>query len=125
LLRWLVLLILMFILLPPLVVKAQNKTVQILPGTSDITSQTNAAFDGGSTFEPSSLCINKQENVTWNNADNNPHSIVISIGGNKSVLPPIAPGKATSFIFKDAGNYTYYDKYFPYTTGTIKVPCPP
>jgi plastocyanin len=110
----------MFIILPPVIVKAQS-TVQILPGTSDITSQTNAAV-GGSTFRPPSLCIESGANVTWNNTDSNPHSIVIANGGKTiAELPTIAPGEAAKTNFKNNGTYTYYDKYFPFTTGQIKV----
>jgi plastocyanin len=102
------------------IVKAQS-TVQILPGTSDITSQTNAPARG-STFSPPSLCIKEGADVTWINADSNPHSIVIAIGGKTYVeLPTIAPGEATKTNFKNDGTYTYYDKFFPFTTGQITV----
>lgn len=83
------------------------------PATVTITS-------GG--FSPSTIVIKKGSDVMWTNEDTQARAIV----GDQEALglktpEPLGQGESYSFVFDDAGTYTYHDPTKPALKATVVV----
>jgi plastocyanin len=67
--------------------------------------------------------INLNEQVTWTNADNveRPIRIEYPDGELMADLGALQPGDSASFIFSQAGSFSYTCSTDPVITGTINV----
>jgi plastocyanin len=70
-------------------------------------------------FEPSTLSVAIGSEVTWVNADEEPHLVVGPAGDFKS--QPLDTGDRFSFRFDKPGTYKYFCSLHPHMTGTIVV----
>lgn len=70
-------------------------------------------------FSPAEITISKGESVTWTNEDSAPHQIASDTNVFSGNL--IAKGQNYSFIFKDAGTFSYHCVIHPSMKGTIIV----
>lgn len=71
------------------------------------------------TFTPSSVEIRPGTRVTWENADDIPHAIVLSDGSYRSKA--LDTTERTSFTFTQAGSFGYFCGLHPHMTGTVVV----
>ncbi len=65
-------------------------------------------------FIPSSITINKGQQITWSNLDKIAHNV--STNNNQPAMPntdPIEPGQSFSYVFDSPGEYEYSDNKQP------------
>jgi len=97
-------------------------------GTNDTTTSTGTGATSGAgaqvvmrntAFDPDSLTINAGETVTWTNEDSAAHTVVGDNGEFESA--ELANGDTFSFMFDQAGTYTYHCSIHPSMKGTVVV----
>ena len=71
------------------------------------------------TFNPAELTIKPGDTVTWENADDIPHSVVENKATFKS--KPMDTGDKFSMTFADAGEVAYFCGFHNHMTGKIIV----
>jgi len=71
------------------------------------------------TFNPPELTVKPGTTVTWENADDIPHSVVENSGKFRS--KPLDTGDTFSMTFTDAGEVAYYCGFHSHMTGRIIV----
>ena len=71
------------------------------------------------TFTPAELTIKPGTTVTWENADDIPHSVVESTAKFRS--KPLDTGDKFSMTFTDAGEVAYFCGFHSHMTGKIVV----
>ena len=121
--------LILLVMVTPSVLSRAEEVVKILPGAGDITAQIQQPIGSESTFSPSMIHIEVNGNVTWINNDSILHSIdTLDKSENATKLfesdITIHPGEAYTLNFSRTGTYRYYDKYYPYMTGTVTVTSP-
>ena len=72
-------------------------------------------------FEPRELDIAVGTTVTWQNADDVPHTATSKDDPQVFDSGPLDTDDKFSFIFKKPGKYTYYCKVHPHMTGVVIV----
>ena len=72
-----------------------------------------------SAFGTATLTIRAGDTVTWNNADDRPHTVTSEDGAFDS--GNLDEGASFSFTFSEAGTYAYLCEYHPDMRGTIIV----
>jgi plastocyanin len=72
-----------------------------------------------SAFQPNILTVPVGASVTWTNNDPAQHEVVSDSGTFDSGI--IMPDASYSYTFNQPGNYSYYDKIYPYMFGQIQV----
>jgi len=70
-------------------------------------------------FDPASVRVRVGSQVVWTNSGKSKHAI--SIPGEKSKSPAVAPGKTAAHTFKKAGTFKYTDPSHPGLKGTVIV----
>jgi len=71
------------------------------------------------TFSPAELTIKPGTTVTWENADDIPHSVVDK--GTKFKSKPLDTGDKFSMTFTEPGEVTYFCGFHPHMVGKIIV----
>lgn len=74
-------------------------------------------------YEPSLIKVKKGSTVTWTNSDDVQHDVTSDSdselrGLNSDLLDK---GESYSFIFAEAGIYTYHSRPYPYVVGAVEV----
>jgi plastocyanin len=97
---------------------SENETVQVLK---------YLVVTIGTSFVPQNLTVTQGSAVTWirlngilSQYDNGAHDVDFS-SGISVVSPTLNQYASWSYIFSQAGNYSYYCKYHPFMTGEIIV----
>jgi len=80
---------------------------------------TNAVAIRNFAFGPTAIIVAPGATVTWTNADNEPHSIVMVDRSFRS--PPMDTGGRFSHTFAAPGQYRYFCGFHPQMTGTVIV----
>ena len=73
------------------------------------------------TFKPKELDISVGTTVTWQNADDVPHTATSKDDPQVFDSGPLDTDDKFSFIFKKPGKYTYYCKVHTHMTGVVIV----
>lgn len=75
-------------------------------------------------FSPQRIVIARGTRIVWNNVSSQPHTVT-AMGShplfNSGVVKLIAPHHQWSFVFRRAGQYSYYCVVHPYMVGVITV----
>jgi plastocyanin len=74
-------------------------------------------------FVPATVTINQGDTVTWTNTDVATHQVVSNKAGLSS--PVLSTGQSYSFVFKNAGNFSYQDALNKKLKGNVVVTSPP
>ena len=80
---------------------------------------TNAVAIRNFMFGPTAIVVAPGATVTWTNADNEPHSIVMVDSSFRS--PPMDTGGHFSHTFAAPGQYRYFCGFHPQMTGLVIV----
>jgi len=101
-------------------VKAQvgnglGKPVQTASGTD----ATTEVVINNYSFNPASLTVKVGTTVTWNNQDDDPHTVDSTQGKFKS--PTLNKGNSFKFRFTEAGEYPFFCRFHPKMTGKVVV----
>ena len=72
-------------------------------------------------FDPQTLTIAPWTKVTWVNKDDEPHSATSSEKPKRFDSGPLDTAQAYSFVFTEAGSFSYFCKLHPHMTGVIVV----
>jgi plastocyanin len=73
------------------------------------------------TFEPATLTVAPGTQVTWVNKDDEPHTATSSEKPKRFDSGVLDTAQAYSFVFSEAGSFTYFCKLHPHMTGVIVV----
>jgi plastocyanin len=76
--------------------------------------------DGTFAFSPATLTVPKNTAVTWKNTTSVSHTAT-SDDGTTFDSGTIPSGSSFTFVFTQAGTYSYHCNFHPYMTGTITV----
>lgn len=71
------------------------------------------------TFDPPALTVHAGAHVTFKNADDIPHSVVLADGSFRS--RPLDTDDSVEVAFRKPGAYTYFCGLHPHMRGTIVV----
>jgi len=107
-------------LLPGATAKAQvgngpGKPVQTVAGADATTEVTINNY----AFNPASLTVKVGTTVTWNNQDDDPHTVDSPQGKFKSST--LNKGNSFKFRFTEAGEYPFICRFHPNMTGKVIV----
>jgi plastocyanin len=72
-------------------------------------------------FEPPTLAVRPGTRVTWVNKDDEPHTATSSEKPKRFDSGPLDTAQAYSFVFGEAGSFSYFCKLHPHMTGVIVV----
>ena len=72
-------------------------------------------------FSPPLLTVAPGTRVTWNNEDEEPHTVMSADGGQAFKSPALDTGDKFSFTFDKPGTYKYFCSIHPHMIGTIVV----
>jgi plastocyanin len=71
------------------------------------------------TFQPNILTVPLGSAVTWTNQDTVQHEVISDEGTFDSGI--LMPNDSFSYSFSKPGNFSYYDKIYPYMFGQVQV----
>ena len=74
----------------------------------------------GQKFQPAELSVSAGSSVTWNNADDAPHTVTFDDDAVES-SDELAKGDTFSATFADAGSYSYVCAIHPEMKGSVTV----
>jgi LPXTG-motif cell wall-anchored protein len=97
---------------PPAPAKKQDKPVAVAASPGSVTMKNIA-------FSPASISVNVGDSVTWTNADDVVHNVVLRDGSFQSGT--IKKGASTSHTFSKAGTFAYQCTIHPGMDGTVRV----
>lgn len=87
-----------------------------------------AAAEAGSTitinnfaFGPNVLTVAPGTKVTWNNKDEEPHTVMSADGGQTFKSPALDTDDKFSFTFNTPGTFKYFCSIHPHMTGLVVV----
>jgi plastocyanin len=72
-------------------------------------------------FAPAILAVPVGTKVTWDNKDEEPHTVTSADGGMMFKSPALDTDDKFSFTFNKAGTYKYFCSIHPHMIGTIVV----
>ena len=72
-------------------------------------------------FSPTPLTVAAGTKVTWDNKDEEPHTVVSVDGGQTFKSPALDTDDKFSFTFDKPGTYKYFCSIHPHMVGTIVV----
>ena len=72
-------------------------------------------------FGPATLTVAPGTKVTWDNKDEEPHTVMSADGGMTFKSPALDTDEKFSFTFNKAGTYKYFCSIHPHMVGTIVV----
>ena len=72
-------------------------------------------------FSPPALTVAPGTKVTWNNKDEEPHTVMSADGGQAFKSPALDTDDKFSFTFDKPGTYKYFCSIHPHMIGTIVV----
>jgi plastocyanin len=72
-------------------------------------------------FAPSTLTVAPGTKVTWDNKDEEPHTVVSADGGITFKSPALDTDDKFAFTFDKAGTYKYFCSVHPHMVGTVVV----
>lgn len=72
-------------------------------------------------FGPATLTVAPGTKVTWDNKDEEPHTVMSADGGMTFKSPALDTDDKFSFTFDKAGTYKYFCSIHPHMVGTIVV----
>jgi plastocyanin len=81
-----------------------------------------AVMINGGGFDPGHVTIDVGDSVTWINNDGNVHAVVSNSSlGDSWSSGSLVQRSSFTHAFAQAGDYSYYDGFFPELTGTVTV----
>ncbi len=90
------------------------------PAATNAPQGANAVNISNFAFAPVTLTVPAGTTVTWNNKDEEPHTVV-STDGSTFHSPGLDTGKTFSFTFPNAGTFDYTCSIHPSMHGTVVV----
>jgi plastocyanin len=72
-------------------------------------------------FAPAALTVAPGTKVTWDNKDEEPHTVISADGGLLFKSPALDTDDKFSFTFNKPGTYKYFCSVHPHMVGTIVV----
>lgn len=72
-------------------------------------------------FAPAMLTVAPGTKVTWDNKDEEPHTVTSADGGQTFKSPALDTDDKFSFTFDKSGTYKYFCSIHPHMVGTIVV----